>query len=69
MREGPRDTRRNAACAVNDHPACPHLMGFRIVGEELASAPSMTAARAPGRSAPHGRVMGFVHLPWVGADA
>jgi hypothetical protein len=34
MREGPWDTRRSAACAVDDHPACPHLMGFRIVGEE-----------------------------------
>jgi hypothetical protein len=39
MRVGPRGTRRSAACAVSEHAACPHLMGFRIVGEELCQCP------------------------------
>jgi hypothetical protein len=34
-RNGTGSTRRSAACAVDDHPVCPHLMGFKMAGEEL----------------------------------
>jgi hypothetical protein len=39
MRDAPRSSRRSAACAVDDHPECPHLMGFKLAGEQLCCCP------------------------------
>lgn len=44
----PRHTRRSAACAVDSHPVCPHLMGFRLAGEWLCWCPCHDACRYTG---------------------
>ena len=48
MRDGPRGTRRSAACAAEDHPVCPHLLGFKLAGEELCECPCHDDCRYTG---------------------